>query len=92
MNRLPRVVRVSPAGDFSLNVWFDTGEFGQWRPDFRHRYGPMAEPLHDAEFVARAFVDEGAVAWPNGFDASAGFIRTEMEQAGTLKGPQMAAE
>lgn len=92
MTKLVRIDRVEPAGEFLLHVWFDTGEHGLWTADFRHRKGPMAVPLHDPSFVAQAFVEFGAVSWPNGFDASADFVHEEMRKAGTLRDPQVAAE
>ncbi len=36
--------------------------------DFIEEGGPMVEPLRDADYFARAFVEMGAPSWPNGFD------------------------
>jgi hypothetical protein len=52
----------------------------------------MAQPLHDASFFARVSIEDGALVWPNGWDASADFVQEEMRRAGTLKGKMVAAE
>lgn len=36
---------------------------------------PMTEPLRDPDFFRRAFLEMGALAWPNGFDLSAESLR-----------------
>ena len=65
---MPRVVSVSPLDDYRLAVCFDDGTEGEVA--MRDRlFGPMFEPLRDADFFTQAFVDEfGAIAWPNGAD------------------------
>jgi hypothetical protein len=32
------------------------------------RSGPLLEPLQDESYVRRAFVEAGALAWPNGLE------------------------
>jgi hypothetical protein len=40
--------------------------------------------LRDPAFFARVFLEDGAPTWPNGFDAAPGWLRREIEAAGTL--------
>ena len=44
----------------------------------------MAEPLRDPAFFAQVFLDDGAPTWPNGYDAAPGWLRREIETAGSL--------
>ena len=46
--------------------------------------GPMVEPLRDPAYFARVFLEDGAPTWPNGFDASPGWLRREIEAKGAL--------
>jgi hypothetical protein len=46
--------------------------------------GPMVEPLRDAAFFARVFVELGVPAWPNGFDLDALKLHMDMSAAGEL--------
>ena len=32
--------------------------------------GPLLDPLREASFFARAFIDGGALCWPNGLELS----------------------
>jgi len=34
------------------------------------RHGPMLEPLQDAAFARRCFIDAGALCWPHGLEIS----------------------
>jgi hypothetical protein len=46
--------------------------------------GAMIEPLRDASFFARVYVDDGVLAWPNGFDIDSIALHDEMKKAGLL--------
>jgi uncharacterized protein DUF2442 len=67
MKFLPSVVRAEHRGAFRLHVVFNDGsentiDFAEWLQ------GPVFEPLKDAAFFSRFFVDGGTVVWPNGAD------------------------
>jgi hypothetical protein len=47
--------------------------------------GPMLEPLRDADFFDRVFLDFGAPTWPNGFDIAPEWLHREMADAGELR-------
>lgn len=92
MKDLPQIVSVETAGAFALNVGFADGASGVWRPTVSAWRGPMAAPLQSPDFFARAFVELGGIAWPNGFDASPEAVRRDIAAAGALSPPIYAAE
>ncbi|CAN1503581.1 Protein of unknown function DUF2442 [Caulobacteraceae bacterium] len=92
MRKLAKITRAETCGPHRLEIWFEDGLHGVWQADFTDRKGPMAQPLHDASFFARVSIEDGALVWPNGWDASADFVQEEMRRAGTLKGKMVAAE
>lgn len=51
--------------------------------------GVMVEPLADADYFARVFLEYGALTWPNGYDMCPDWLRMEMEKGG-LRNPAAA--
>jgi Protein of unknown function (DUF2442) len=70
MSRLPKIATVTLIGLHSLDICFDNGISAQWHADLSEFFGPMGEPLRDPSYFARVFVENGALVWPNGFDAA----------------------
>ena len=67
MKFMPVVVHAEHRGAFRLRVVFNDGsentiDLARWLQ------GPVFEPLKDAAFFERFFVDGGTVVWPNGAD------------------------
>jgi hypothetical protein len=74
-------------------VEFTDGMAGEW--DYarvKQRAGPMAEPLRDEAYIARAFVVHGAPTWPNGWDVSPEALYADLKASGALKHTGVAAE
>jgi hypothetical protein len=74
-------------------VEFSDGMVGEW--DYsrvKQRVGPMAEPLKDETYVARAFLVLGAPTWPNGWDVSPDALYADLKAEGALKPSGVAAE
>ncbi len=92
MKKIAKIVRVEPIGPHILSVWFEDGGVGMWRSTICTRTGPMALPLHDPAFFARVSIEDGALVWPNGWDASANYIYEEMRLAGAFSASTVAAE
>lgn len=44
----------------------------------------MTTPLSDPAFFASCFIEAGALAWPNGFDLSAGSLYRRLQDVGAL--------
>jgi hypothetical protein len=88
---LTKVTRLEKLGGFRLRVRFNDGSEGVH--DFTamvNESGPMLEPLRDAAYFSRVFLEFGTPTWPNGFDIAPEWPRREMEAAGELK--RVAAE
>ncbi len=67
MTFLPSVIRAEYRGGYRIHLTFNdsserTVDFSQWLE------GPVFEPLKDAEYFGRFFIEGGTVAWPNGAD------------------------
>ena len=80
-----KVTKLKCLGGHRLHATFSDGAAGEH--DFSAlvaESGPMGEPLRDPAFFARVFLEDGAPTWPNGFDAAPGWLRREIEAAGTL--------
>lgn len=80
------VVVVEPRGGCRLFVRFSNGSEGE--QDFSKVVasgGPMVEPLRDPTYFARVFIDDGVIAWPNGFDVDSIALHDEMKKAGALR-------
>ncbi len=74
-------------------VVFNNGLAGEW--DYSRvtdRKGPMAEPLKDPAYMARAFLEMGAPTWPNGWDVSPEALYDELAAAGALRHAGDAAQ
>jgi len=44
----------------------------------------MTRPLADPAYFGRAFIEGGALAWPNGFELSADALHQRLEASGAL--------
>jgi Protein of unknown function (DUF2442) len=52
--------------------------------------GAVAAPLANPDYFARAFLEHGALTWPNGYDMCPNWLRMEMERGAAAKGDQAA--
>jgi len=80
-----KVAKLKSLGGYRVRATFSDGMAGDY--DFGPVIlsgGPMAEPLRDPAYFARVFLEDGAPTWPNGFDAAPGWLRREIEAAGSL--------
>ncbi len=69
MPSLPHVVRAKYEKDFSIRLTFNDGveasvDFRPWLD------GPIFEPLQQAAYFRKFFLDGGTVVWPNGADVA----------------------
>ena len=67
MDVLPAIVQAEYRGGFKIRLVFNDGvegtvDFSDWLS------GPIFEPLSNADYFARFFIDGGTIAWPNGAD------------------------
>ena len=69
MSVLPAVIRAEYRGEYRIHLRFNDGvertvDFTEWLS------GPVFEPLRDAAYFQRFFLDGGTVTWPNGADVA----------------------
>ena len=80
-----KIAKIKSLGGYRLRATFSDGMAGDF--DFStivQSSGPMVEPLRDPAYFARAFLEDGALTWPNGYDAAPEWLRREIEAAGPL--------
>ncbi len=80
------VTEVRSVGPFKLFIRFSDGTEGERDfSEFVREEGEMLEPLRDADYFARAFVEHGALTWPNEFDWDPDALHDEIKEMGLLR-------
>jgi uncharacterized protein DUF2442 len=80
------VVYVEPRGGHRLFLRFLNGNEGEY--DFSELIaegGPMVQPLRDEPYFARVLIDDGILAWPNGFDLDSIALHDRMKSAARME-------
>ena len=90
MSYLPRITKFDVTASHCVALNFDDGTSGIWQADLDEFFGPIGEPLRDPVYFARVFIENGALVWPNGFDASPVALYQDLKMLGKLV-PNMAA-
>ena len=82
---LIKVLEARYVGGLRLRVAFSDGQAGEL--DFGPILGdgPMVEPLRSEAYFARAFVENGILTWPNGYDLDPNRLHDEMQEDGALQ-------
>lgn len=72
-----KVLNIRHSGDWKLELEFSDQSLGLFdaAPYLADRQGPLLDALREPNFFKRAFVDAGAVCWPNGLELSAARLR-----------------
>jgi len=83
--------RVKALDSYRLEIVFDDGTMGVVDLSDFVRLGPATQPLQDAAFFARVFVEMGVPTWPNGCDIDPINAWMELEAAGELRAVGTAA-
>lgn len=87
-----KLIAVEPKSGTQLLLRFSDGAWGLF--DFAPFIAAntlMTAPLADPAFFSRYFIEAGALAWPNGFDLSAGSLHRRLEADGGLRHDVRAA-
>lgn len=80
-----KLIGLKPAGDAELELRFSDGSHGAWSAaDLIARDTILTRPLADPEYFRRAFVEAGALAWPNGLELSADGLHRRLAESGSL--------
>jgi hypothetical protein len=86
-NEIPmvKVLRIRALDGYRLWLRFTDGSEGaRDLSDLIASGGPMVEPLQDADYFARVFVEMGAPTWPNGFDLDPINLYMQLRDSGAL--------
>jgi hypothetical protein len=69
-----------------IALTFSDGSSGTWSAvDIISRDTELTRPLADSTYFARAFVEAGALAWPNGLELAAHSLHRKLADAGLLR-------
>jgi Protein of unknown function (DUF2442) len=80
-----KITHLSVAGPSSLDLSFSDGSSARWHgDDIIARDTVMTRPLTDPTYFARAFIEAGALAWPNGLEFSGHSLHRRLDEAGVL--------
>ena len=80
-----KLINIRPAGETTLDLAFNDGSSGRWSADaLIARDTELTRPLADPVYFARAFIEAGALAWPNGLELSADNLHRKLDEAGVL--------
>lgn len=87
-----KLIAVEPKDARHLLLRFSDGASGifDFSP-FIEANTPITAPLRDPDFFSRHFIELGALAWPNGFDLSAGSLYQRLRDSGALQHSAAAA-
>lgn len=79
------LVHIAVTGDRTLDLTFSDGSTGRWSGDrILARHTVLTRPLEDPAYFVRAFIEAGALAWPNGLEFSGHALHAKLAEAGTL--------
>lgn len=80
-----KLVAVEPKGKTQLLLRFSDGAWGIYDfAAFVAANTEMTQPLSDPSFFERHFIEAGALAWPNGFELSAGSLYRNLQNEKAL--------
>lgn len=80
-----KLVQLRPEGDATLALAFSDGSTAHWSAaDLIARDTVMTRPLADPAYFSRAFIEGGALGWPNGFELSADSLHRRLAESGAL--------
>lgn len=79
------LIRIRVIEDRALDLTFSDGSSGRWWADpIILRDTILTRPLEDPTYFRRAFIEAGALAWPNGLEFSARSLHEKLDAAGAL--------
>jgi hypothetical protein len=79
------LVRIAIAGNRALELTFSDGSVGRWSAEaVIQRDTILTRPLADPAYFRRAFIEAGALAWPNGLEFSAHGLHRKLDESGSL--------
>ena len=81
-----KLVRIHAHGDATFELSFSDGSAAIWSAaDLIARDTVLTAPLADPVYFTRAFIEAGALAWPNGLELSAESLHRRLDETGALR-------
>jgi hypothetical protein len=80
-----KLTAIRPLKGARLELVFSDGSHGVWSAaDLIARDTVLTRPLADADYFARAFIEAGALAWPNGLELAPWSLQDELRAEARL--------
>ena len=71
-----------PSGPAALDLVVGDGRQAHWSATkVIERDTPLTRPLADPAYVGRAFIEAGAMAWPNGLELASWALHEDLREA-----------
>ena len=87
-----KLTHIAASGPAALELTFSDGSHARWSAaDLIERATPLTRALADPAYFARAFIEAGALAWPNGLELAPWTLHEELREAGLLGKTEAAA-
>jgi hypothetical protein len=81
-----KLIAIAPDGQGGLELTFNDGSHGVWSAaGLIGRDTVLTRPLADPAYFARAFIEAGALAWPNGLELAPWTLQEQLRDAGLLR-------
>lgn len=81
-----KLTHIAASGPATLELTFSDGSHAQWSAkDLIERDTSLTHPLANPAYFARAFIEAGALAWPNGLELAPWTLYHELHETGALK-------
>lgn len=76
-----KLIAVKPVGDCILDLTFSDGSYARWSAAYLvERNSVLTRALAEPTYFSRAFIESGALAWPNGLELSASALYRALDQ------------
>lgn len=81
-----KITRLDVLDGLRLRLTFSDGQCGVWdgAPILHGKDTALTVPLREPTSFARAFLENGALAWPNGLELAPWSLHQELAEAGLL--------
>jgi hypothetical protein len=81
-----KLIAISPSGASRLELAFSDGSTASWSAEeILARETVLTQPLKEPDYFRRAFIEAGALAWPNGLELSPSALHRDLASRGALK-------
>lgn len=81
-----KLTQLKPEGPETLFLRFSDGAHAIWSArELIERDTELTRPLADPAYFARAFIEAGALAWPNGLELSPAALHARLAASGALR-------